>query len=74
MKLTDSIADPYPTHPTPSQLTMPDFSQAPGGFASGATGSNVKMQLVVVEEYGGFSQVRANDLFAQKFGLKSDVL
>jgi hypothetical protein len=30
---------------------MPDFSQRPGGFAAGATGSNVPVYLTVLEEW-----------------------
>jgi hypothetical protein len=45
-------AVPYATNPAPPQLTMPDFARSPGGFAAGATASDLKMQLVVVEEWG----------------------
>lgn len=51
-------AVPYAKNPAPAQLTMPDFATSPGGFAAGATGSNVNMQLVVIEEWGT-GQVRA---------------
>lgn len=47
-------AVPYPTNPPPPQLTMPDFSQSPGGFAAGAEASNLTVQLTVIEEYGDF--------------------
>jgi len=43
--------DPVPSHPLPSSFVMPDFSIAPGGFGTGATGSNVTMYLIVLEEY-----------------------
>lgn len=33
---------------------MPDFSVSPGGFARGMDGSNVKLQLIVLEKYGDF--------------------
>lgn len=45
-------AVPYAKNPAPPQLTMPDFSQSPGGFAAGATASNLDMQLIVIEEWG----------------------
>jgi len=44
-------AVPYVTHPAPAQLTMPDFSQAQGGWGSGQSASNVNLTLVVIEEY-----------------------
>lgn len=49
---------PNPPNPPPPQLTMPDFSVSPGGFATGATGSNVPVQLVVIEEWGSFQVCR----------------
>lgn len=42
----------YPKDPAPPQLTLPDFSKSPGGFASGAHASNLPMQLTIIEEWG----------------------
>ncbi|EKM52084.1 uncharacterized protein PHACADRAFT_262548 [Phanerochaete carnosa HHB-10118-sp] len=45
-------AVPYAQNPAPPQLTMPDFSKMPAGWAAGETASNLSMQLTVVEEWG----------------------
>ncbi|EIW59691.1 uncharacterized protein TRAVEDRAFT_121678 [Trametes versicolor FP-101664 SS1] len=46
-------AVPYPKNPAPAQLTMPDFSKAPGGFGSPQTASDKTVQLAVLEEWAG---------------------
>lgn len=51
LNIRNFTADPYPKNPAPAQLVMPDFSKAPGGFGAGATGSDIKMYFVVLEEY-----------------------
>lgn len=45
------VAVPYPQHPAPPNLTMPDFSKSPGGFGTGATCSDQTFYLAVFEEY-----------------------
>jgi hypothetical protein len=45
------IGNQYPINPAPPTLVMPNFSQRPGGFAAGATGSNVLVYLAVLEEW-----------------------
>ncbi|THH28710.1 hypothetical protein EUX98_g5493 [Antrodiella citrinella] len=44
-------AVPYTTAPAPAELTMPDFSKAPGGWGSGKSVSNYNASLVVIEEW-----------------------
>ncbi|SJL03099.1 uncharacterized protein ARMOST_06445 [Armillaria ostoyae] len=45
-------AVPYPTHPAPANLTMPDFSQRVGsGFGGGINITDAKVYLVVLEEW-----------------------
>ncbi|KAG7450846.1 uncharacterized protein BT62DRAFT_540325 [Guyanagaster necrorhizus] len=45
-------AVPYPTHPAPANLTMPDFSQRVGsGFGGGINISDATVYLVVLEEW-----------------------
>lgn len=56
------LAVPYAKNPPPAQFTMPDFSKAPGGFAAGASASDLPVQLVVVEEWGT-GQVGILDLY-----------
>lgn len=41
---------------------MPDFAVSPGGWATGMSASNRKMQLVVVEEWGNASPVSGRTL------------
>ncbi|RDB18046.1 hypothetical protein Hypma_000722 [Hypsizygus marmoreus] len=48
---TNYPANPYPSNPPPSHLKMPDFSQNPGGFGTGASTSNAHFYLAVFEEY-----------------------
>jgi hypothetical protein len=48
-------ANPYPTNLPPANLVMPDFSKSPGGFGVGATASNKKIYLAVLEEYANGS-------------------
>ncbi|KIP05179.1 hypothetical protein PHLGIDRAFT_108593 [Phlebiopsis gigantea 11061_1 CR5-6] len=62
-------AVPYPTNPPPSQLTMPDFSKAPGGFAAGAEASNLPVKFVVVEEWGIGQGVVGNRISVTSVGL-----
>ncbi|OJT13825.1 hypothetical protein TRAPUB_9595 [Trametes pubescens] len=50
---SDVAAVPYPKNPAPAQLTMPDFSKAPGGFGSAQTASDQTVQLAVLEEWSG---------------------
>ncbi|KAH7912536.1 hypothetical protein BJ138DRAFT_776434 [Hygrophoropsis aurantiaca] len=44
--------NPNPQNPAPPQLTMPDLADSLGGFGAGAYGSNIKLYLVVIEEWG----------------------
>ncbi|OSD07417.1 hypothetical protein PYCCODRAFT_1430664 [Trametes coccinea BRFM310] len=46
-------AVPYPKNPAPAQLTMPDFSKAPAGWAGAQSASNKTVQLAVLEEWAG---------------------
>ncbi|KAK7056897.1 hypothetical protein VNI00_002615 [Paramarasmius palmivorus] len=43
--------NPSPKNPPPAQLTMPDFSQNPGGWGSGGFVSDATFYLAVMEEY-----------------------
>lgn len=63
-------AVPYAKNPPPPQLTMPDFSKSPGGFASGSAASNLTMRLVVIEEWGNSQVSVCGD--ADNFNGKSD--
>ncbi len=46
------LAVPYPTHPAPANLTMPDFSQRVGsGFGGGINITDAKVYLAVLEEW-----------------------
>ena len=65
-------AVPYAHNPCPAELTMPNFSQSPGGFASGMFGSNVKMRLVVIEEYGDGSVSTSSRWHTSLYGHVTD--
>ncbi|KAK7056896.1 hypothetical protein VNI00_002614 [Paramarasmius palmivorus] len=47
----NSPGNPKPKNPAPDQLTMPDFSQNPGGWGSGSFVSDATFYLAVFEEY-----------------------
>jgi hypothetical protein len=40
-----------PKNPALATLTMPDFSENPGGLSAGASASNKEMAPVVIKEY-----------------------
>lgn len=42
---------PNPNPPVPDHLVMPDFSQRPGGFGTGATASDLSVWIYVIEEW-----------------------
>ncbi|KAG6890593.1 hypothetical protein C0995_006569 [Termitomyces sp. Mi166 len=44
--------NPYPKNQPPPTLTMPDFSESPGGFGSGSPNTTLDCSFVVLEEYG----------------------
>ena len=46
-------AVPYPKNPAPPQLTMPNFSQSLGGWASPQSASDKTWQIAVIEEWDG---------------------
>ncbi|KAI0702287.1 hypothetical protein BC835DRAFT_105133 [Cytidiella melzeri] len=59
-------AVPYPTNPAPAQLTMPDFSKnPPAGFAAGESAHDVRMQLLVIEEWGNGTVRRIHACFTR---------
>ncbi|KAJ6585095.1 hypothetical protein B0H19DRAFT_927570 [Mycena capillaripes] len=43
--------NPNPPNTPPSQLFMPNFSNSPGGFGTGASATNATFYLAVFEEY-----------------------
>ncbi|KAL1744440.1 hypothetical protein HDZ31DRAFT_64108 [Schizophyllum fasciatum] len=54
--------NPYPAHPVPTQLTMPDFSKNQGGFGSGKAAHDAPMYLAVFEEWADGSGTLGNKI------------
>ncbi|KAI0688889.1 hypothetical protein C8Q76DRAFT_772075 [Earliella scabrosa] len=59
-------AVPYPQHPAPEQLVMPDFSKPQGGWGAGQAASDKTFQLAVLEEWDG---CEADGPLGRKFSL-----
>ncbi|KAF8158915.1 hypothetical protein K438DRAFT_1686763 [Mycena galopus ATCC 62051] len=52
--------NPNPPNPPPPTLVMPDFSQSPGGWGTGANATNATFYLAVLEEYSTFTGAVGN--------------